>query len=106
VLTLCPPGYCAGSPQGLQDCARGRQGRLCGECQSGWSQSFGSPECRLDDECNDGPAWWTLGYMAALLYVLFFALRPAENDGKLSALLFFFQMADCEYLLLDSHENH
>ena len=51
----CPVGYCCNQAQcdGIGQCATHREGRLCGHCMKGFSESLLSAECLPDENCKD-----------------------------------------------------
>ena len=51
----CPVGYCCNQApcEGIHQCAAHRDGRLCGRCMKGFSESLLSQECLPDKMCKD-----------------------------------------------------
>eukprot|EP00753_Platysulcus_tardus_P011909 PLAT3323.14.p1 GENE.PLAT3323.14~~PLAT3323.14.p1 ORF type:complete len:1269 (+),score=547.37 PLAT3323.14:427-3807(+) len=80
-MVLCPEGYCCLATSGhpctaYSDCTGNRAGRLCGECQAGYTEALGTPACRADDACNDVGFWPLLLFMIAA-YIGFLMYRPS-----------------------------
>ncbi len=74
----CPIHYCCTNIDtpcvAFDTCALHRTGQLCGECETGFSQSLMSAECVSDSQCND---WWIwpLGCCLALAYLLWYMYK-------------------------------
>jgi predicted outer membrane repeat protein len=120
---LCPGGYCCHSNSHIEPncawntstaCQKHRDHRtpLCGGCQSGFSLVLDGSGCVEDSECGQQEAavkfaasqlfsWVCLcalflyqGRYAPLVNRLPSKLRPSgENDGAVSALIYFYQLA-------------
>lgn len=72
----CPKGYCCSANQCLSfdSCATLRQGRLCGNCQDGFSEAWFSTTCVPNESC--GPRWlFLLSFTLGLLYVVFLVFQ-------------------------------
>ena len=74
----CPRGYCCDDVytecQRYDTCSQHRTGRLCGECEKGYSESLMSVTCVANDECDD---WWIwpLGFLLAASYLLWYMYK-------------------------------
>ena len=68
----CPNGYCLREGNSrVGACAKGRQGTLCGQCISGYSENLINSHCTLDVECNN--SWISIvAFLFAVAYVLTF----------------------------------
>jgi len=68
----CPKGYCRSTGDNLKidSCSERREGRLCGRCQSGYSEAWFSTLCVPNEVC--GPVWlYALTTTLGVLYALF-----------------------------------
>ncbi len=77
----CPKGYCCGDTncQHFSTCATHRSGRLCGTCESGYSEALFSSQCVPDDQCN--PTWlWPVALGSGFLYALFLLFQKDMRD--------------------------
>eukprot|EP00794_Sanderia_malayensis_P006902 gene6902-7680_t len=71
-FTICPKGYCCKKNcTGLQTCAEGRRGTLCGRCKQGYSENVIDTHCTKEEDCNK---WWIslIVLLTAILYVCVF----------------------------------
>ena len=74
----CPRGYCCDDVhtqcQRYDTCSPHRTGKLCGECEEGYSESLMSVTCVANDKCND---WWIwpLGFLLAASYLLWYMYK-------------------------------
>jgi hypothetical protein len=70
--------------------------RFCGECLDGYSATLGSENCRNTSECNDAPFFFLGAVVAQAAYTAFLLspLTSSANDGGISMVLFYWQMAD------------
>eukprot|EP00794_Sanderia_malayensis_P006900 gene6900-7678_t len=71
-FTICPKGYCCKKNcTGLQTCAEGRRGTLCGRCKQGYSENIIDTHCTKEEDCNK---WWIslIVLLTAILYVCVF----------------------------------
>ncbi|XP_065897313.1 uncharacterized protein [Dysidea avara] len=90
----CPYGYCKSSATYFpltdpdSQCRYKRSGILCGQCHSGYSSVFGSPQCKI---CSN--AWLSLLVLFALigiiLVVIFFVLNFTITNGTIYGLIFY-----------------
>lgn len=73
----CPPDYCCpDSKCSINACAEHRSGRLCGECEAGYSEAMFSSKCVRNELCTQHWIWpLTLGM--GILYGLFLVF---QND--------------------------
>lgn len=102
-LRTCPDGYCcdggSAACDGVQACANGRVGRLCGECAPGHSHALGAPSCRRDSECNDA-AWAVPVLVIAVTVAAIMMLatsdvvfpRTTRPSGLVKMVSYFFQV--------------
>ena len=74
-------GYCcqASSPQKAcypyNTCKSGRQGRLCGACKSGYTETLFTPSCRKSEKCKD--YWfWPVAVIFVLGFSLYLIIQP------------------------------
>ena len=92
--SYCSFGYCnpIDSDLSLTDldaqCLYKRSGTLCGQCQSGYSSVFGSPQCRV---CSN--AWLSLLIIFAIagitLVVIIFILNLTITSGTINGIIFY-----------------
>ena len=74
----CPQGYCCNDInipcEAYDTCALHREGRLCGKCKSGFSESLMSTTCISNEKCKD---WWLwpVGMFLALLYLIWYMYK-------------------------------
>ena len=73
----CPPDYCCSDTKcAINACAEHRRGRLCGQCDPGYSEAMFSSKCVPDESCHQHWIWpLTLGM--GILYGLFLVF---QND--------------------------
>ena len=71
-----PEGYGCKKPQciGINSCAIGRTGTLCGTCGTGLTESMLSTECIKNEKCNFA-AFWSLACFLFLSYMIFFIFK-------------------------------
>ena len=92
--SYCSFGYCntIDSDLSLTDldaqCLYKRSGILCGQCQSGYSSVFGSPQCRV---CSN--AWLSLLIIFAIagvtLVTIIFVLNLTITSGTINGIIFY-----------------
>ena len=73
-LIVCPPGYCCQTSDqctSLNSCNSKRTGRLCGECEHGYFQSFFTNDCVENEACKTAK-FWTLAVGICLLFTVLF----------------------------------
>ncbi|XP_065897301.1 uncharacterized protein [Dysidea avara] len=90
----CPYRYCKSSTTSFpltdpdSQCRYKRSGILCGQCRSGLSSVFGSPQCKI---CSN--AWLSLLVLFALagiiLVGILFALNLTITNGTINGLIFY-----------------
>ena len=74
----CPQGYCCNNINVKcvthNTCALHRQGRLCGQCTRGYSESLMSRTCIPNEKCKD---WWLwpVGLILAFTYLLWYMYK-------------------------------
>ena len=73
VFQTCPQGYCCNGIdilcESYDTCALSRRGRLCGECEHGYSESLMSKTCIPDEQCDD--VWmWPVTILLVFSYLL------------------------------------
>lgn len=99
----CPAGYCCDSEETCVSpsaCAGHRTGALCGDCEVGYTTSFGANGCILESSCDhDQPVAWTLIVLGALVgaaAILYVAdvWRPTASSPSTALRLtgYYFQM--------------
>ena len=73
----CPKDYCCSSRvcDSVDSCSDFRQGRLCGRCLSGYSQSLYTSVCMKNERCSPYPFLW-VGLSSGICYVLILTLLP------------------------------
>ena len=96
-FVACPSGYCcdgkAGTCEGMQPCAVGRVGTLCGECTPGHVTALGTSQCLQRARCSSEiPVFWSLfvvvvAALAAVLYSL-----AGTSMSSLTLFSYFLQM--------------
>ena len=69
-MYLCPDGYCCpnNTCKSYQACAPDREGRLCGRCKQGFSESLFDTSCIPDAKCSYASAFWAVIAVYGLLY--------------------------------------
>ncbi len=77
----CPYGYCCSYPPcyGIGQCALNREGYLCGQCSSNYTEALFSPQCVLNTKCKS--YWVSFIYFAwvVLLTSLFIFFGEITN---------------------------
>ena len=74
----CPQGYCCNNINVKcvrhDTCALHRQGRLCGQCMPGYSESLMSRTCIPNEKCHD---WWLwpAGLVLAFTYLMWYMFK-------------------------------
>ena len=78
----CPKGYCCASTtcNKFNTCAPHREGRLCGECEDGYSEAMFSPDCVSNEYCNPN-FMWPIAMASGLLYALFLLFQKDMRDA-------------------------
>ena len=80
----CPLGYCCNDIdipcESYDTCALHRRGRLCGECEPGYTESLMSRTCIPDEKCHD---WWIwpAGVFLALSYLIWYMYKGDVLPG-------------------------
>ena len=74
----CPQGYCCNNINVKcvthNTCALHRQGRLCGQCMRGYSESLMSRTCIPNEKCKD--SWlWPAGLILSFTYLLWYMYK-------------------------------
>ena len=92
--SYCSFGYCDSTEFHLSlndlnsQCLYKRSGTLCGQCQSGFSSVFGSPQCKI---CSN--AWLSLVVVFAIagiiLVVIIFVLNLTITSGTINGIIFY-----------------
>ena len=78
IFQTCPQGYCCNGIdvpcETYNTCALHRKGRLCGECEPGYTESLMSRTCIPNEECND---WWIFpaAFLLALSYLIWYMYK-------------------------------
>ena len=90
VFQTCPQGYCCNDidvPCDSYDtCALNRRGRLCGECEHGYSESLMSKTCIPDEQCDD--IWmWPVAILLAFTYLLWYMYKEEIMSGITTLLI-------------------
>ena len=90
VFQNCPQGYCCNDidvPCDSYDtCALNRRGRLCGECEHGYSESLMSKTCIPDEQCDD--IWmWPVAILLAFTYLLWYMYKEEIMSGITTLLI-------------------
>ena len=98
VFQTCPQGYCCNGIDVLcasyDTCALNRRGRLCGECEHGYSESLMSKTCIPDEQCDD--VWmWPVAILLAFTYLLWYMYKEEIMSGITTLLI---QMYKCKCL--------
>lgn len=94
---VCPPGYCcrqslSGPCPQFDACTGARSGVMCGTCKQGYSEAFGTTECRLSSTCNDA-AWAVPAlFVASVLLSIYQQLWRGRPDGASRVVIFFYQV--------------
>ena len=80
-FSRCPLGYCCQAERHRKSCFpfntchNERQGRLCGECRSNFSETLFTPSCRKSENCND--FWvWPVAAIFVLGFSMYFIIQP------------------------------
>ncbi len=77
-FATCPQGYCCNNIEVMCEehntCALHREGRLCGRCKKGYTESLMSRTCVPNTECND---WWVFAgaIFVALTYLMWYTYK-------------------------------
>ncbi len=81
LLVRCPYGYCCQVAPcvGIDSCAAGRHGDLCGQCQPGFTEAFLSTECTHNAECRH--SWFFFVYVCWILVLSFTVI--SLNDTRI-----------------------
>ena len=68
----CPDDYCCSTRQcySIDGCAHNRVGRLCGQCDEGYTEALFSSRCVPNDRCGNIYIWPSIGLMG-LIYTFF-----------------------------------
>ncbi len=74
----CPIGYCCDvvstACSVLDTCAQHRQGRLCGGCKAGYTETLITTKCVPDSQCDDD--WlWTVFAVSAFVYIIWYSYK-------------------------------
>ncbi len=77
----CPKGYCCTwtDCKTYDECGKHRTGRLCGECEEGFSEALFSSACVPDDNC-DATWLFPMALGSGLLYMLFLLFQKDIRD--------------------------
>ena len=81
-MIRCPDGYCCPDKEsciGIDSCAAGRTGTLCGICEQNLTESFLSPSCIPTENCSDS-LLIALYFLGAISYAV--ALLVADIAKK------------------------
>ncbi|XP_077979691.1 uncharacterized protein LOC144435027 [Glandiceps talaboti] len=75
---LCPPGYCChGNTDSIcddfQSCHDGRIGALCGNCQSGYTESI-TTICVANDKCEESDIIYWILVIVIIIFIIVFSL--------------------------------
>lgn len=99
-FTACQAEYCCtqGAATGgvcarYDTCAAHRTGRLCGECEVGYSEVVGATACRLTSTCYDLAWFLPLGLCLGALLSIYFVMSSAHSSGLFSIICYFYQLA-------------
>ncbi len=77
-FATCPQGYCCNDIEVICEehntCALHREGRLCGRCKNGYTESLMSRTCVANSDCND---WWVFAgaIFVALTYLMWYTYK-------------------------------
>jgi hypothetical protein len=118
VFTACPSQYCCyqevatnGICESYHVCAPHRLGRLCSECEEGFSQAVDSSSCIDSNDCNDSLWFITLcfgiGFLFSL-YIVYGAINLTRNQSDINIInlaAYFVQMASVMSVVLQREAN-
>ena len=77
-FATCPQGYCCNNIEVICEeyntCALHREGRLCGRCRHGYTESLMSRTCVRSTECN---GWWVFAsaIFVAVTYLMWYTYK-------------------------------
>ncbi len=77
-FVTCPSGYCCDQIStpctAFNTCAKHREGRLCGKCVQGFTETLITNDCVPDSECKD--TWlWIVFAAAAFVYLIWYSYK-------------------------------
>ncbi len=103
----CPDGYCCNGGdiacKTFATCAEHRVGKLCGKCQSGYSESVLSTDCVEDRVCDDH--WvWPVAIVGALFYIIYYMYK--SEMVHLAVFLFESMLSVCEKTKPDTNATN
>ena len=110
-VSLCPIHYCEYSthaetsngyyelPEELNDqCSSRRIGRACGECKSGYTLAYDSPDCINTDKCSTGMTILvvalTVFYWIIVVALVFALMQYKVSLGYLYGMIYFYSIID------------
>jgi hypothetical protein len=110
-LTACSPGFCCPNANACpwnSTCSGHRTGSLCGECEVGYSQTYGSVVCAPNSECNDG-GWAVIVFFfigsAVALWFFYDDVLSEEDDGLVSVVVYFYQMVPLFFITVSASDT-
>ena len=107
---ICPLGHCCSDIDikcKLYDtCAVHRQGRLCGECEPGYTESLMSRTCIPDEKCKDWWIWPSAVFLA-LSYLIWYMYKGDVLPGFefLMMKVYYYKSAKSNVVHVKSLEN-
>ena len=109
-VTVCPVNYCNFScceatdefyhlsPLRSYQCRSHRSGPACGNCKEGWTLSFDSAECVVDEKCTAGQTalvvTLTVLYWIAVVATVFIVMYFKIDIGSLYVISYYYSMLD------------
>ena len=110
-VSLCPIHYCEYSthaetsngyyklPEELNDqCSSRRIGRACGECKSGYTLAYDSPDCINTDKCSTGMTILvvalTILYWIIVVALVFALMQHKVSLGYAYGMIYFYSIID------------
>jgi len=91
----CPEGYCKEKTTLFNEtCVGHRTGLLCGGCEPGYSDAFGTDNCKPTTECDTGAnAWFFLVVIGLGLCYIFLLLKfPVNHHPLWKSVVYFMQV--------------
>ncbi len=91
----CPEGYCKEERTLFNEtCVGHRTGLLCGGCEPGYSDAFGTDKCKPTTECNTAAnAWFFLAVIGLGLCYIFLLLKfPINHHPLWKSVVYFMQV--------------
>ena len=111
IVSICPIHYCEYNthaetsngyyklPEELNDqCSSRRIGRACGECKSGYTLAYDSPDCINTDKCSTGMTILvvalTILYWIIVVALVFALMQRKVSLGYLYGMIYFYSVVD------------